>query len=419
MEQSLQSTTGGRKLSILSTFGVSFFIWGIITGLNFVLIEHLKAIFHLSYSISTLIHLTFFTTYLIASLPAGKMVQHWGYKLTLIIGLFTTGLGCMFFYFAIYLKDYYFFLVAMIVQATGITLLQVCANLYILFFGELKTAASRLTLMQGLNALGVFLAPVYGSALIEAFFGIDIAHKGNLTEAAFTVQETVFVESPYIILSIIMYILSVFFVFVDIPEFSTKNIEPENKKTNEIRRSHVMHFKQLRLGAFAMFAYLGAELALANLIFAFFPEGTKVYWGTALIGRLIGALLLLKISPRRALAFCAAVSTSLLILSILTTGFVSESTAIAIGLFNSIMFPCIYSLGLSGLGKFSEEGSSIMIMAFVGAGVIPFNVANFSAAFGYKVGFIFPFIAYLYILFYAIKGSKFERKKELRLTSDE
>ena len=161
MKQALNNTTTfGQRLSILSTFGISFFFWGVITGLNFFLIEHLKSIFDLSYSISTLISLTFFSTYLLVSLPAGKLIGNWGYKLGLIIGLFTTGLGCMLFYFAIYLSNYYFFLLAMVVQATGITLLQVGANLYMLFFGSNKTAISRLTLMQGLNALGAFLAPI-------------------------------------------------------------------------------------------------------------------------------------------------------------------------------------------------------------------------------------------------------------------
>jgi FHS family L-fucose permease-like MFS transporter len=405
MEQSLTYLTAKNKFSILSTFGVSFFIWGVITGLNLYFIEHLKNIFNISYSVSSLIHLVFFSTYLIVSLPAGKLIKNWGYKLGLIIGLFTTGLGCMLFYFAIHLQQYYFFLLAMAVQATGITLLQVGANLYILFFGQNKTAPSRLTLMQGLNAFGAFLAPVYGSSLVESIFGLN---KG-INELTI---KTIYVQSPYILLSIVMYVLTIFFVFIDIPEYSTEKIEPLNEKSNTIRYSHVMHFKQLRLGAFAVFAYLGAEVALGNFLITFFPGQTKYYWGAALAGRLLGALILLKITPSKVLAIGAATATSLLFISILTTGDVSIWTAIAIGLFNSIMFPCIYSLGLSGLGKFSEQGSAIMIMAFVGAGVIPFNAGNFSAVLGYKIGFIFPIVCYVYIMFYAIKGSKFSIQKD-------
>jgi FHS family L-fucose permease-like MFS transporter len=411
MNQSIHNISSGQKLSILSTFGISFFIWGVITGLNFFLIEHLKSIFHLSYSISTLISLTFFSTYLLVSLPAGKLIGNWGYKLGLIIGLFTTGLGCMLFYFAIYLSNYYFFLLAMVVQATGITLLQVGANLYMLFFGSNRTAISRLTLMQGLNALGAFLAPIYGSQFVEGLFGLS---PSSIAAGKFSMeQEILYVESPYILLSIIMYFLTVFFVFVDIPEFSTKNLEPLNKKLPTIRHTHVMHFKQLRLGAFAMFAYLGAEVALGNFLFNYANNTSKFYWGAALIGRIIGALILLKISPRKVLSWSAGISTLLLIISVIFSGDISIQCTILIGFFNAVMFPCIYGLALNGLGKFSEEGSAVMIMAFVGAGVIPFNAANFAAALGYKIGFIFPLLCYLYILFYSEEGSRFEKKENL------
>jgi FHS family L-fucose permease-like MFS transporter len=409
MQQLTAALTLKKQVSILGTFGICFFIWGVISGLNLFLINHLKNIFHLNYSVSSLIQFTFFSTYLIVSLPAGRLIKNWGYKLGLIIGLFTTGLGCMLFYFAIYLKNYYFFLGALAIQATGITLLQVGANLYILFFGDRSSAVARLTFMQGLNALGTFLAPIYGSKFVADIF--DLTFNSSTNDAL--MKEAVYVQSPYILLSIVMYFLTIFFVFVDIPEFVTKDIEPLNRESGAIRRTHVMHFKQLRLGAFAVFAYLGAEFALSYFLVTYDIENTKYYWGAALLGRLLGTLLLLKWTPRKILTIASITATSLIVASIFTPTAISIWPVVTIGLFNSVMFPCIYVLGINGLGKYSEEGSSIMIMAFVGGGIISFNTVNFAHAFGYKVAFILPLICYLYIYFYAKKGSKFRTKSNI------
>ncbi|HEY8402594.1 MAG TPA: MFS transporter, partial [Cytophagaceae bacterium] len=398
-----------QKIYILITFSISFFIWGFLTVLNFVLINDLKALFDLSYSVSTLINLTFFTTYLLASIPAAKLVKSWGYKLCLISGLFTTGLGCMLFYFAVSAKIYYFFLLALAVQATGITLLQVTANLYVVFFGKQQRAATRLTLMHAFNALGGFLAPLYGEKVVRSFFGLVENVAPVFVVKGFTALEA-YVQSPYIILSIFMYLLTIFFVFVEIPEFNTKNWDFLNILEYRGKRIHVMHFKQLRLGAFAVFAYQGAEVALANFLVGFHSDLSVYYWGLSLAGKFIGAWYLIYGTPSKILATCASGACLFLLISIVTIGEFSIWCVALIGLFNSVMFPAIFFLGTRGLGRFSEDGAGSMVMAFVGAAVIPFNVVNFAAAIGYKIAFIYPLVCYGYIIFYALKGSQFVRK---------
>jgi FHS family L-fucose permease-like MFS transporter len=422
MEKNTNSNSfTGKNLRILISFGVLFLMWGFITNLNFVYKDYLAYIFNLNYSLSTLINLTFFTTYLVVSLQAGNLITRIGYKKGITIGWVLSCLGCFIFFIAVYFRSFESFLAALFIQAAGITILQVGANLYIVLWKNIllkttiKTAASRLVLMQAFNSLGAFLAPILASPILWFMIDLPTDSKALISSADRFLIEAPYVHYPYLFVAIAMTIYAVYLFFVEIPQIDTSGIEPANKMP-QIRRPHVMHFPQLRLGAFAIFAYVGAEVALGNYLTDFAKDSVSYYWGAAMVGRFVGSYLVLQTSLRKSVGICAGMAILLVVLSVITGGTLSFWMIVAVGFFNSILFPAIFTLGVNGLGKFSEDGSSVLIMSIVGGAIIPFNVINFSYV-SYKIAFLIVIVCYFYIALYGLKLSKFVRvgeKEELQ-----
>jgi FHS family L-fucose permease-like MFS transporter len=403
---SLVSRQDNVLINRLVLFSSLFFFWGFVTVLNFAVSDYLKEIFQLDYTVGTLIDITFFSSYLIISSASGSLIERFGYKRSIITGWLMLCAGCFMLFFAVNDRNYYLFLGALFMQAAGITTLQVGANLYVILMGDKRTAASRLTLLQALNSLGTLIGPFFAITIIKVYSHLPSEIRKTLTDEQLIEIDSAYVHYPYLYLGIFMLVFALIMSFFKIPDIETSHLEPLNK-ISSLRKRHVLHFPQLRLGAFAIFAYVGAEVALAKYIETFTDNFSQFYWGAAMVGRFIGAYLLLKISPRTLVAFCAGASASLVLLSILTTGSFSLYCIVAVGLFNSILFPCIFSLGVNGLGKFSLDGSAILIMFIVGGAVIPFNVLNYSYI-SYKIAFIIPLFCYLYILIYGKKLSQFE-----------
>jgi FHS family L-fucose permease-like MFS transporter len=397
-----------KNASILARYGVVFFMWGLLTNLNFFLIKYLVYIFKLSYSFSTLLGLTFFGAFLFASIPAGNLFNRIGFRKGILAGVLTCCAGCFGFAFAIQIRSFNSFLFALFLLATGITMLQVGANLYVVLFGDKKTAASRLNLVQAFNSLGTIVAPFLAAKMLWYIVGLPKDLYISLKPEDLILMEGPYIQYIYLYLGIIILIYAVFIKYSNIPQINTKAVEPLNKITS-LRRRHVLHFSQLRLGAFAIFAYVGAEVALGNYLRDFATDFTDYYWELAMVGRFIGALLMLKVSPRILVGICAGTAFLLLVVSILTTGLVSVWSITLIGLFNSILFPTIFSLGVNGLGKYSINGSSILIMSITGGALIPFMVGNFSYV-NHEVAFVIPLICYLYVVLYGIKFSRFEKQ---------
>jgi FHS family L-fucose permease-like MFS transporter len=392
------------------TFAVLFLMWGVLTVLNLVLIDHLRFIFNLSYAPSTLINITFFSSYLVISMRASTLIKKFGYKKTIVTGWLLACLGCFVFYYAVYVRSYEAFLVALFVLAAGITILQVSANLYVVLLGDNKNAGARLTLVQAFNSLGTFAAPFIATSILAYQAHLPADTQMDSVEQMHHYAE--YVHYPYLYLGVLMLLFAGYLIWTDIPSIDTSKLEPLNKITSS-RKRHVLHFPQLRLGAFGIFAYVGAEVALANYIVAFAPEKSQFYWGAAMIGRFVGSALLLRFSLRKAVTFCASMATLLVTLSIFTTGMVSVWFVVCVGLFNSILFPSIFTLGVNGLGRYSIDGSAILIMFIVGGAVIPFNVINYSYK-SYQLAFLIPVVCYLYIAVYGYRLSKFEVRDDLK-----
>ncbi len=383
-----------------------FFMFGFITCLNDILLPHLKALFTLNYTQASMVAFCFFGAYFVISMPAGKLVQRLGYKTGTIIGLCITALGCLLFIPAAELQSYPFFLFGLFVLASGITIIQVAVNPYISILGPKETASSRLSLAQAFNSLGTTLAPLFGAALILA---------GSETTTA--VEKATAVKGPYLFLTGALIFLAVFLWFVKLPTVTAEESKsnPENKKI----RSAAWHYRHLVLGAVAIFCYVGAEVAIGSYIVNFLnlpsvmsmpeQEAAKLlayYWGGAMGGRFIGSFVMRKAGPARILTLFAVIAAALVLAAMFTTGSFAMIAILSIGLFNSIMFPTIFTLAIDDLGDHTAQGSGILCMAIVGGAIIPLFQGMLADKMGLHQSFFLPIICYMFVAYYGLKGHK-------------
>jgi len=403
-------------LAVVTTI---FFMWGFLTCLNDILIPHLKAVFELNYARAMLVQFTFFGAYFLMSLPAGRLVAHLGYKKGIVAGLVIAGIGALGFWPAAELRIYEAFLGALFVLATGITVLQVAANPYVALLGPEQTSSSRLTLAQALNSLGTAIAPIFGGLLIlgnTVKSADQIAAMPEAEQLAYRVQEAQAVQGPYVGLGIALFLLAVFVFLFRLPALteSTEQADPVKHTLGEaLRHRHVLY------GVLGIFFYVGAEVAIGSFLVNYLSmpniggfteqEATHyvaAYWTMAMIGRFVGSAIMVKFSPRKLLAIFATVNVVLLAMTMLTEGQVAVYSVVATGLFNSIMFPTIFALGIERLGPLTGKASSLLIMAIVGGAIIPYLQGVLADNIGLHHAFILPLLCYGYIIFYGLSGSR-------------
>ena len=396
-----------------------FFMWGFLTSLNDVLIPHLKSLFSLNYAQSMLVQFTFFGAYFVVSLPCGKLVSRLGYKHSIVLGLLIAAGGALLFYPAASLPSYALFLGALFILATGITLLQVAANPYVSLLGPASSASMRLNLVQAFNSLGTTLAPKFGGVLILSGVVLGAAQIVQLPEAerlSYNLQQAQLVQGPYLGLAITLAALALLFYIARLPVI-VDDTTAEEARTH--RFVDALRHRNLRLGTLAIFVYVGAEVAIGSFLINYIAQAdignmtqaqaanyVAFYWGGAMVGRFIGAALMQKIAPRRLLATAAAVDVLLLLTTMLSHGPIAVWSIVAIGLFNSIMFPTIFTLGIDRLGPLTGKASSLLIMAIVGGAVIPLLQGVLADRIGIQQAFVLPLLCYLYIGFYGVNGSR-------------
>ena len=397
-----------------------FFIWGFITCLNDILIPHLKSVFTLNYAQAMLIQFCFFAAYFVMSIPSGYLVERIGYQNGIVTGLAIAGIGCLLFYPAAELRSYPLFLSAFFVLASGITLLQVAANPYVTLLGKPETASSRLTITQAFNSLGTTIAPYFGALLIlaTAVKSTDEISRLNANElSVYQAAEAATVQYPYLFLATVLFLLAMLFAILKLPavnakeELSARPIMDNNDKS-------AWHYRHLVLGAVGIFVYVGAEVSIGSFLVNFLSETitnlteqqaakyASFYWGGAMMGRFIGAAVMQKIRPGKMLAFNAVTAALLVLATIAGSGHIIMWTILAVGLFNSIMFPTIFSLALNGLGKHTGQGSGILCAAIVGGAILPVIQGLFADNIGIQQAFFMPVLCYLYIAYYGWCGSR-------------
>jgi len=421
-------------LAILTTL---FFMWGSLTSLNDVLIPYAQHVFKIELAASMLIQTAFFSAYFVFSIPAAKIIDWIGYKKAIVVGLLTMVVACLGFFPAAKIPSFPFFLVALILLATGITILQVAANPYVAVLGKPETASSRLNLTQAFNSLGTTIFPWIGAHLIL-----------RTTAAAMSASQ----EADAVIrLYVYFFATALTLLAIGIALSKLPRMASAEHHIGERIEDSVWKHPNLIFGAIGIFVYVGGEVAIGSSIAnylaldnigeflspATIPDAAaryraalgeaakyiSVYWMGAMFGRFIGSGLLQKIRPAKLLAIAAIMAGLLVITSVLTNGPIAMWAILSVGFFNSIMFPCIFTMGIEELGPLTGDGSGILNMAIVGGAVIPWLVGKAGDLINHRYypgmiqgetswgqGIHYALIAaafcYLYILFFAVSGSK-------------
>jgi MFS transporter, FHS family, L-fucose permease len=403
-----------RPLTVVTTL---FFMWGFLTCLNDILVPHLRAIFDLSYAKVMLIQFSFFSAYFLFSIPWSRVVNTIGYQKTMVVGLLTMSVGSFLFLPAASIASYPLFLTALMILAAGITGLQVAANPYVVVLGKPETASSRLDLTQAFNSLGTAIAPKVGGLLILAAAPLAIEQLRQLTPQAlqvYRIQEAASVKLPYSIIGIALILLAIL-----IGSFKLPKIETASHQRGASTNDSIWKHPNLVLGAIGIFTYVGAEVSIGSFLVNYLGQAdianlsakaaagyVSFYWGGAMVGRFIGAGLLGRFKPGSLLGLCSVLAALLVMVSMAATGHVAMWTILAVGLFNSIMFPTIFSLGVAELGSLTGNASGLLNMAIVGGAILPVVQGVIADRIGIHHAFVLPVICYLYILYYGLRGSK-------------
>ncbi|WP_174874306.1 sugar MFS transporter [Vogesella oryzae] len=395
MQAHVDTQNHGKSLTVLTSL---FFMWGLITSLNDILIPHLKGVFSLSYVQAALIQFSFFTAYFIVSLPAGRLVQALGYQRGIVVGLSIAGAGCLLFYPAAANLSYAAFLGALFVLAAGITILQVAANPYVTRLGPAKTASSRLNLTQAFNSLGTTVAPLLGSLLI-----LGVTAGASAAKA---------VQLPYLGLAAALFIIAIVFACLRLPQVHDTTGSAQGMR-------QVLRHRHLVLGAIGIFVYVGGEVGIGSFLVSLMEQPDvggltqaaagkllALYWGGAMVGRFVGSAVMRRVAANKVLAFNALLSVLLIALAIVAGGKLAMYSLLAVGLCNSIMFPTIFSLALNGLERDTGAGSGVLCMAIVGGALLPLLQAGVADHLSLLASFTVPLLCYLFILFYGAAGYK-------------
>lgn len=406
--------SNGRALVIVT---ILFFMWGMLTSLNDVLIPHLKSVYTLTYVQAMLVQFCFFSAYFVVSVPAGGLVRRIGYQNGAVAGLVIAASGCALFYPAAQ-SSYAVFLLALFVLASGITILQVAANPFVTLLGDPRTASSRLTLTQAFNSLGTTVGPLFGGLLILGGVALlsesEIAAMSEAEQLAHRAAEAAAVQGPYLLLAGALLLLAVFFAFARLPKVE------QTASAGDLQGGlSLLRQRNLLLGAVAIFLYVGAEVSIGSFLVNFFAEPeiagldhataatyVSYYWGLAMVGRFIGFAVMRKVSPGITLAFNAACAILLILFTVMGEGRAAMWAILAVGLFNSIMFPTIFSIALHGLGLRTGQGSGILCMAIVGGAIIPFIQGFVADSAGIQPSFLVPMLCYGFILYFGLRYAR-------------
>jgi FHS family L-fucose permease-like MFS transporter len=430
------STAEGNNTIPLIIVTILFFMWGAITSLNDVLIPHLRSVFTLTYMQAALVQLWFFGAYFLVSLPAGMYVRSFGYKKGAVTGLVIAAIGCLLFYPAA-TSGYNFFLFAFFILAAGITVLQVAANPYVAVLGAAKTASSRLTLTQAFNSLGTTVAPKLLAGVIlggATFLGAaDLAKLSPEELHNYHLVEASSVQMPYLMLAGVLLFLAVVFAFAKLPTIVDVT-SPDEKGIKHAIMSNLEAMKaypRLTLGVLGIFLYVGAEVSIGSYLVNFLglervaglsaakaaENYLYLYWGGAMVGRFIGFFIMRVVRPGVVLSMCAGTTITLILIATFGSGSAAMWALIGVGLFNSIMFPTIFTMALHDIGKYTSQGSGLLCMGIVGGAIVPYAQGALADTIGLQISFLLPAACYLFIFYFGAKYANLTKTEDVAVAA--
>jgi len=406
------SSTNRGALVVVTTL---FFMWGFCTVLNDALIPHLQSIFALTYLKASLIQLAFFGSYFLFAQPAGKLVETIGYQRTMIVGLITMAIGALLFLPAAQTAKYPLFLAAQVVLAAGVTVLQVAANPYVTILGPPETASSRLNLTQAFNTLGDTVAPYIGSILILGGSAVELAPSNPVALMAFRIHQAASVKKPYIVIAGILVLLALAIALYRFPRIEvTQDFRPG---AGDVSKESIWKHPHVWLGAIAIFIYVGAEVSIGSFLAKYIADPAighmalqkatqlvTLYWAGMMVGRFVGSAVMQRVAPNKLLMLAGCGAALMVLCSLLSTGTVALVTILAVGLFNSIMFPTIFTLGVAELGPLTGRGSGLLVQAIVGGAGVPVLMGHMADKYGIHHALVLPFLCYLFIIYYGLSG---------------
>ncbi len=402
----------GPALTLLASL---FFMWGFITVINNTLLPHLRSVFDLNYTQTTLIESVWFIAYFVASIPSARLIERVGYQKSLVIGLVIMAAGALGMMVAASIPSYGVTLAMLFVIASGITLLQVAANPYVAVVGKPETASSRLNLVQAMNSAGTMLAPMFGAYLILGRSKGGTAAADVVLTPAERLADAQSVILPYALVAGVLVILAVVIARFPLPAMgqATQRANAEERKALSLWKH-----RNLVFGVPAIFIYLIAEIGVANLFVNFVsqPEIANLtheqagryltfLWGGMMVGRFAGSAIMQKVDAALVLAAFSVGAFVVMLVTVFSTGPAAMWSLILVGLFHSIMFPTIFTLGIRGLGPLTEEGSGLLIMAIAGGALVVVQ-GWLADSYGLQASFLLTAACELYILFYALWGSR-------------
>lgn len=409
-----------KPLTIVKTI---FLCWGFITVVNPFLIRELSDGVGFTDDQNNLLAYVFYATYFFFGISGAILINKFGFKKALMYGLGVAASSVFLMVTGARSADFNLIFIAVVIQGAGFSILQVAANPYVILIGSPEQGSSRLSGAGAYNSFGTWLAPLMGSLIAAAGVPQDLIDGQNIL--AIQSFKTELVVLPYVLITVVFVGMIVLVNFSDIPAIDAiKDINTNIKNDN---RKYVLQYKHVILGFFAVFFYVGAEVSIASKLFDFLKSHIEdgdlensisyiipYYWGGAMVGRFVGAEILKETKTSKALFGASVLAIVFLSMALATPTQGAMFMILGVGLFNSIMWPTIFELGVHGLGKFTAYASSVLIMGIVGGAAVPLVVNTMIEDYGYSlnVALCVPIVCYMYIAYFALKGHKYDAIEE-------